>query len=684
MKITANYTLVHKVLTYLKRIRVDSWLFFLALLIYLLTRLIGLPNFPIYFFTDEAIQSIAASDLVNNGFRNDAGSLLPTYFENGSQFNLSLSVYLQVIPNLIFGRSIWVTRGTAVMATLLAAIFLGLILRDFCKVKHWWLGPLVLAVIPAWFLHSRTAFETTLMVSMYAGFLYFYLGYRYKNPKKLFPTILLGALAFYSYSPGQVVVVVTGLLLLFTDLSYHWRNRKTILVGMGLLIIVSAPYIRFRITQTNEVSHHLQMLKSYWLDDIPVWQKILAYLARYFKGLNPLYWYVPNNTDLIRHQMKGMGHISLVTLPFLLIGLWRCVRNFRSPNRIAIIALLAAPTGAALVDIAITRVLVMIIPIVLITSIGINSSINWLKKLKMPKVLPSLITFVILSLSSFWILREALIKGPRWYSDYTLYGLQYGGEQLFAKIESFQKKYPEKRIILSPSWANGSEVIARYFLGDPLPIEIGSINAFTYDVLPLDQKICFVMLPNEYDWMLQTGKFSDIQVLDTLSYPDGNSGFYFVTLNYVEGIEDIISHEKAERRIPLEDFVIIRGQSVPVQYPMLDINEIQQAFDGDETTLIRTFEANPLKIVLTFSPPIKLDSVTALVGGASTEFTVRLRLVGNDTEITFATQVEEAMVVRPISLDFGATKWVDAITIEVLNSNDGENAHVHLWEIILN
>ncbi len=37
--------------------RLAVWLFLLGIAVYLLTRLIGLADFPIYFFTDEAIQT---------------------------------------------------------------------------------------------------------------------------------------------------------------------------------------------------------------------------------------------------------------------------------------------------------------------------------------------------------------------------------------------------------------------------------------------------------------------------------------------------------------------------------------------------------------------------------------------------------------------------------------------------
>ena len=363
--------------------RLAFWLFLLALTVYLLTRLIGLADFPIYFFTDEAIQTQQAADLVTRGFRGGNGAILPTYFENSGQFNLGLSVYAQVIPTLIFGKHIFVTRGTAVLLTLVAAVSLGLMLKEAFKSRVWWLGPLLLAAVPAWFLHSRTAFETTLMASLYAAFLFFYLRYRNGHLKALYPALIAGALAFYSYSPGQVIVVVTGLMLLIADARYHWRHRKTALKGLVLIVLLALPYLRFTVTQGGAQFQHLSLLNSYWVKPLPLWEKLGMYFIRYVKGLNPFYWFWPNpslierlwpdltlpawlfsaRTDLARHTMFGYGHLFWATFPFWLAGLIRCIRRFQDPaHRTLILATLAAPSGAALVDWGITRGLVFIIP----------------------------------------------------------------------------------------------------------------------------------------------------------------------------------------------------------------------------------------------------------------------------------------------------------------------------------
>lgn len=200
----------------------ETSLFVAALLIYLAVRLIGLTSFPIYFFTDEAVQAVMAEDFVQNGLKNYNAELLPTYFNKDPTYNLSsVSVYAQVIPYLLFGKSVYVTRAVSVLISVLGALAVGLILRDIFKLRYWWCGVLLLSIAPAWFLHSRTAFETVEMTAFYAGFLYFYLRYRYISPRALYGALVLGALVFYTYSPGQLIIVLTGVFLFFSDLRYH-------------------------------------------------------------------------------------------------------------------------------------------------------------------------------------------------------------------------------------------------------------------------------------------------------------------------------------------------------------------------------------------------------------------------------------------------------------------------------
>ena len=660
--------------------KLATTLFVFGLALYLLTRFIALDKFPIYFFSDEAIQTMTARDLVSRGLRDVDGSLFPVYFENGGQYNLSLSVWLQVLISWL-PNSVWLTRGLPALLSLLLPLFGGLTLRDHLKARFWWLMPYLVSLIPAWFLHSRTAFETALGASLYSLFLFLYANYRLKDRRWLIPALAAGALAFYSYSPLQLVVVLSGAAFLLADWHYHFAEPKSWRRGLAALLLLAAPYLFFRLTHAEAFGQHLRIVHSYWVSSISLFEKFTLFFWRWLKGFNPLYWYFPNEHDLIRHLMKGYGHLPWLFLPFTLFGLWRCIRWREEPARRALlIALLVAPSGAALVDLAITRLLVMVVPLALLTAVGVNEVMVWLSAKIKDWHLPAIGLVLALTAAAGWMTRDAILNGLTWYSDYSLYGMQWGGQQLSENILEFKQVHPQKRLTLSPTWANNTDVIMRYFLGDPLPVEMGALDAHNNYFLPFEDGEVFILPPEEFAALKENPKFADIEVLEVLAYPDGNPGFYFVSLDYAAGAEAIFAAELAERQQPKIEQVEIWGQTAGVIYPMLDIGEIGDAFDGDRATLIRTFEANPLTLTLTFGNTIEIQAITMWLGNARSAISVELiDSQGQHHQFeAFDTGME---AIHPVRLDFGEKLAVRSLNLRIESLDQREPVHVHLWDV---
>ncbi len=666
------------------------WLFAAALAVYLAIRLIGLAHFPIYFFTDEAIQTVTAADLIHNQFRGPEGEFLPTFFKNGGQYNLSLSVYLQVLPTLLFGKSIFVTRAVPVLISLLAALSIGLALKNVFGSRSAWAGALLLAVTPVWFLHSRTAFETVLAVSFYAGFLYCYLLYRQGKAGYLYAAVVFAALAFYSYSPGQVVIALTAVLLFFSDISYHWQQRKTVLRGGFLALALAIPYLRFQINHPGETLRHLTILDSYWIQDGPFGEKLARYAREYLSGINPLYWYDPTPDGLVRHIMKGYSRLWLPGLPFVVCGFALAVARIRKPEyRAVLAALLAAPAGGALVGLGITRMLFMVVPAALLGGIGFSTVLEWLaKRIRQPSLRErlflgfSLVVFFAMSAAGGFMLRDALVNGPTWYDDYGLGGMQYGGSSLFTAVRAYRAENPRARILLSPSWANGTDVIARFFFDDPLPFTLGSVAGHLSGYIPIEADEVFILLPEELDQVRASEKFKTIEIADTVNYPNGQPGFYFTRLAYVDNAEAVFAQERSRRhQLKEETVVLLDGTEATVAYSALDIGVIKSAFDGNPNSLIRSSEANPFKINLTFSEARPLDGLQLRVGGVATRVTALVYEAGEGLPRSYSAEGEESPAPRELFLDFSETRMINAIQIEILNSRDSEPAHVHLWEI---
>jgi 4-amino-4-deoxy-L-arabinose transferase-like glycosyltransferase len=661
---------------------IEVTLFGLALLVYLITHLVGLTRFPIYFFSDEAIQTVAAENLIRDNFVDEEGTFLPTYIKNGPYFNLSVSVYVQVIPFLLFGKSVFLTRATSVFLSLLAAVSVSLMLRNIYKIPYWWAGVSLLSIAPAWFLHSRTAFETVLFVSFYAACLYTYLLYRYRSPHYLYYAITLGALAFYAYSPGQVVVGLTGILLLLSDARYHWQNRKTVLKGLGLAVILTLPYLRFRLNHPAAPFDQLRILNSYWVQAIPLKDKLAQFWSEYLYGLSPGYWFLPNERDLPRHLMKGYGHLLRIFLPFAFLGLILTLRHVRSAaHRALLITTLVAPIGAALVQIGITRVLVFVFPATILIALGINQSLIWLENWRFPHQALSIGLFTGLSIINIFMLRDVLVNAPTWYQDYGLGGLQYGAQQVFPKVASYLEEEPETKIILSPTWANGTDVVARFFLNDPLPIQMGSINGHLYQRKPLDEDTLFVMTPDEYQQTIESGKFEDIRVEETITYPNGIPGFYFVRLRYVDDIDLILEKERQQRRVLRSAQVVIDGEQVQVKHSMLDMGEVQHMFDGDQYTLGRTFEANPAVIELTYPTPHSIRGVSVIIGSTEVEIKALLIPTSDGKPVEYLMKFQGTVEQPEAVFDFGESTLVQNLHLEIRDLRQSEPANVHIWEI---
>ncbi len=743
--------------SFLRHYDLAAWLFVAAILVYLLTRLLGLDQYPIYFFTDEAFQTQAMDELITLNYRNVEGTLLPTYFGNG----MGLTVYLQWIPLLLFGKSALVTRAVSATVTVIAAIAVGVILRDVFKVKHWWSGVLFLSMTPAWFLHSRTAFETAVFVAFYAGALCCYLLYRYRSPRFLYLTVFFASLAFYSYNPAQLTVPVTGLILLVSDWRYHWENRGVLIRAGFLLALLAVPYLRFRIDHPNSPGELLHLLGSYLVSDLPITEKIRLYVSEYFFGLSAWYWYIPNDRDQIRHIMKDYGHIMLATLPFALVGLVHILRNLReSANRAILFAMLVSPLGGAMVQIGITRSLMFVVPAAILTAVGFHHILRWIEQpgeamkdrenaspLTSQRILPSLgillagallanaftrlidsiamavlatllalhglgffdrlrqwlsraslparwkishtvmslVAFVTLTGANVFLLTDALRNGPYWWSQYA--ELQYGALQIYDVIEQYHQDHPEARIVFTSSWANGADVLNRFFIGVQPWLDGGSIEGYTLRKFPLDENTVFIMVPWEFDLATQSDKLTDIRVEQIVPYPDGTPAFYFVRLRYIDNIDEVFAAEQAARAVLREAVIVIDGQEVEIRHSYLDAvsqpDTIRLLFDDDPFTYAKTFEENPFIIELTFPEIRTINGFSITIGSANARITLTARATTEAEAVTLTFEGKGSEEEPILSFDFPAPIQAQVLRLEMLDPYSPPPAQIHIWELKL-
>ncbi len=667
-------------------------IFLVCILVYVLIRLIGLTDYPGYFTFDEAMPTTLAADFLRDGFRNYDGDLFPPFFQNINKYSLGTTVYIQLVVLLIFGRSAYIIRAASVLIGLIGAICVSLALRDIFHVKNWWIGILLLSVIPAWFHHSRTAYEMVTFVSCYSTMLYFYWMYRFHKPAYLYPAIAFAAFAFYAYAPGQLLVPLTIFALLILDFRYHFRRFAFSASGLLIGAIFFYPYVVFQFKHLGDTTGYLQNLESYWVQNIPITEKISIFLGRYFSHLNPVYWFAPaydaTSFDGLLHIMKGYGHLGLWLIPILAWGLLLLLSRLREPQYQTLFAvLLIAPVGASMVlsPSSITRALVMVIPVALIASIGLDDLVHRVAQRLTSASRPFLTSALLIVLLSvnFYMLWDVLHNGISWFDQNQADGSQFGANQVFTAVQEILRSSPNADVVISPNWMMNGDVVARVYLDDTAKIRFHSLNDFSRNKLPITDNTVFVVTPDELAMEKKDPKFSNIQILKTIPYSASKDGFYLIHLHYSPNVDELFAAEIAERHKLISGEITINQQKVKVAYSQNNGTDIQAAFDDDPISLYKTDEVNPAIFDLTFPKEQEFRSVSLLHGTAPVELHVAFfspdgtKLDGYD--IQFKENIDREDILK-LDTPVKAVR----VLISVTSLYSDEAAIVHIWGIYFN
>jgi hypothetical protein len=348
-----------------------------------------------------------------------------------------------------------------------------------------------------------------------------------------------------------------------------------------------------------------------------------------------------------------------------------------------LIALLAAPFSAALVAIGITRVLVMVVPATLLICLGLSWAIERLRRRVAYAPLAAACASLLVLLS-FGMMRTALVDGPTWFTDYGLGGMQYGAGQLFSAIPEELAASPDTRILLSPNWANNPNEFLFFFLSEEQRrrVEMINVDSFLFSKRDLAPNQLFVMTPDDYQRAVASRKFVLAPPERTLPYPNGDTGFYFMRLQYVDDVDQIFDAERKARQQLIEQNVTVDGQPAVVRYSQLDIGEIANIFDGDETTLMRGLEANPFVIELDFASPRSISSLGLTV--ASMDFSLRVVAIPARGGVPLNAEMTYRNLPPDPHVDLampGGAQEISKLRIEITNLNETNVAHIHVREL---
>jgi hypothetical protein len=349
-----------------------------------------------------------------------------------------------------------------------------------------------------------------------------------------------------------------------------------------------------------------------------------------------------------------------------------------------LIAGLAAPVGAAMVDIGIARVLAFIIPANILAGLGLEWVLGKLEN-RIPYKVVALSVFLILTWANIAMLKTALEEGPMWFRDYGLYGMQFGAKQLFEEaIPQYLEKEDDVQFLVSSTWANGADNFIRFFFTpeEQKRVRMGGIRTYLFKKLPLSDQQVFVLTPDEYEEAISNPKIGSVKVEQVIPYPDGSPGFYFTRLGYSDEADEIFAAEKDARRQLVVDYVPYEGENVEIHYSQIDMGVPMLMFDDNPFTLIRGLEANPFILEVIFDKPRHINGVIADFGKVSLSLTATLYAdPDGDVRVynqTFPKPTDDTLVEMSFNDPPGS---VYKVRLEILNPQSGETANIHIRQL---
>jgi hypothetical protein len=333
-----------------------------------------------------------------------------------------------------------------------------------------------------------------------------------------------------------------------------------------------------------------------------------------------------------------------------------------------------------------------VVPATLLTALGLALALEWIEQWataqhwRLSHVALSLSTFAVLAGFNGFMLWDALVNGPLWFRDYTLYGLQYGAKQVFGELTpALLERDPNARVFISPSWANGTDQLLTFFVKPDLlaRTQMGTVDDYLTNRRPLEASMFFVMMPQEYERAATSPKFKSVTVEQILPYPDGLPGFYVGQLAYADNVDAIFAAEREERQKPVVETLAVNGETLTVAHSLFDGGSLKDLFDGDAFTLARGQEANPLIIEIAFPTPRTVSTLRLTVGSMD-NFTVNVAAFAPNTDqpVTYSNNFVSLPADPQVDIPLaqGPAPLI-RLRLEIKNNLAGFPTNIHVREI---
>ena len=343
-------------------------LLFIAIFVGFMLRVLLLDFIPPGFNWDEASVAYNAFTLAQTG-RDEFGRSWPLIIESFGDYKTGLYSILLVPFIKTFGLSVFVARFPNVLVGVLTIIASYYFARQyFTRQLPAALVALLIAISP-WAIHvSRFVLEWHLGIplTIFAGA---FLLQAKEHPKRLLISAVFFASALYFYHSLRLFIPL--LLLTHLVLNKHWflEHKKEVVLSAVLGFFVALPFLFSAFSNNifarpaavsifNVGNAGLAREGQYrqTVSHLPIFALInntptvyaQEFIARYLAHYSPQFLFTGQLQASPRTAIERVGLLYLVSLPFLIIGLYASAQKSTERTRLAFTWLLLAPVASSL------------------------------------------------------------------------------------------------------------------------------------------------------------------------------------------------------------------------------------------------------------------------------------------------------------------------------------------------
>ncbi len=480
----------------------NIFLFATLMLTGILVRIWEFGSIPCDINQDEAFAGFEAYSLLHYGI-DSSGYSFPVYFTTwGSGMN-ALEIYLMIPFVSLWGLNTYTIRMPQVVIACLTLWVIFLLTKKIFKTKVCYITLFLTAIMPWHIMLSRWGLESNLAPAFLIFGLYFFvLGL--ERPCFYILSSLFYGLCLYCYATVWLVVPLV-IFLQFLYCAYYKKIKfcRETLTSLLLLFFLAVPLLLFLLINKGLLSEirtpffsipKLVVMRS---NEISVND-----IGNHFKHFCALLFNQSDN--YIVNATNYFGIFYHITLPFFLLGLfflfYNAIYHFKnnkfSTEIFIVINFAVSFLSGLLINVNITKINSLFLPMMIITSYGLYQIMIRLKK-----------TFVIVLAVYFILFINFTIYYFTDYKEEVKEHFYYGCAEMMEQVQMRNKKvYVTKKlpypVVLFYSQENVTSYIdsVQYNNYPNAFLDVDSFTRYSYDIdLNHLDKEALYLLDDSYD-----------------------------------------------------------------------------------------------------------------------------------------------------------------------------------------